>query len=81
DYISNNAIIVVDEYNRVKDTEETLMSEVNDFMQQLIESGKGFIGQYFLDDDAFENLIKTRNITYFTLFTASMPVKLDHIIK
>lgn len=40
DYISNNAIIAVDEYNRVKDTEETLTTEVNDFMTQLIESGK-----------------------------------------
>ncbi|WP_371093557.1 MULTISPECIES: transcription-repair coupling factor [Staphylococcus] len=81
DYISNNAIIAVDEYNRVKDTEETLTTEVNDFMTQLIESGKGFIGQQFMNDKAFETLISTRNITYFTLFTASMPVKLNNIIK
>ncbi|CAL27066.1 transcription-repair coupling factor [Staphylococcus carnosus] len=81
DYISNNAIIAVDEYNRVKDTEETLTTEVNDFMTQLIESGKGFIGQQFMNDKAFEELINTRNITYFTLFTTSMPVKLNNIIK
>lgn len=81
DYIGNDAIIVVDEYNRVKDTEETLTTEVNDFISQLIESGKGFIGQKFMDDDAFARLIKLRKITFFTLFTASMPVKLDHIIK
>ncbi|AYU53963.1 transcription-repair coupling factor [Staphylococcus debuckii] len=81
DYISNNAIIAVDEYNRVKDTEETLTTEVNDFMTQLIESGKGFIGQQFMNDKAFEELINSRQITYFTLFTASMPVKLNHIVK
>ncbi|MEL0539351.1 transcription-repair coupling factor [Staphylococcus debuckii] len=81
DYISNNVIIAVDEYNRVKDTEETLTTEVNDFMTQLIESGKGFIGQQFMNDKAFEELINSRQITYFTLFTASMPVKLNHIVK
>ena len=46
--IFKNAIIVVDEFNRIKETEETLTTEVEDFMSNLIESGNGFIGQGFM---------------------------------
>lgn len=35
--IFKNAIIVVDEFNRIKETEETLTTEVEDFMSNLIE--------------------------------------------
>ncbi|MBF7025904.1 transcription-repair coupling factor [Staphylococcus kloosii] len=81
DYFQDDAIVAVDEYNRIKETEETLTTEVDDFMQNLIESGKGFIGQSFLDYQNFETLLKKHPVTYFTLFTATMSVKLQDIIK
>lgn len=81
DYFQQDAIIAVDEYNRIKETEESLTTEVDDFMQNLIESGKGFIGQSFLDYQNFEILLKKHPVAYFTLFTATMPVKLQEIIK
>ncbi len=81
DYFEKDAIIVADEYNRIKETEKTLTTEVDDFIQNLIESGNGFIGQSFMQYDGFETLIGHYPVTYFTLFTSSMPVKLQHIIK
>ena len=48
DYFEKDAIIVADEYNRIKETEKTLTTEVDDFIQNLIESGNGFIGQSFM---------------------------------
>jgi transcription-repair coupling factor (superfamily II helicase) len=81
DYFQDDAIVAVDEYNRIKETEETLTTEVDDFMQNLIESGKGFIGQSFLDYQNFEALLKKHPVAYFTLFTATMSVKLQDIIK
>ena len=81
DYFQKDAIVVVDEYNRIKETEKTLATEVDDFIQNLIESGNGFIGQSFMEYDGFETLINHYPVTYFTLFTSSMPVKLQHIIK
>ena len=81
DYFQDDAIVAVDEYNRIKEAEETLTTEVDDFMQNLIESGKGFIGQSFLDYQNFETLLKKHPVAYFTLFTATMSVKLQDIIK
>lgn len=81
DYLKDNAVILVDEYNRVRETEESLTVETEDFLQNLIESGKGFIGQRFMDDDAFNRMLRQFKITFFTLFTASMQMKLDDIIK
>ena len=81
DYFQKDVIVVVDEYNRIKETEKTLTTEVDDFIQNLIESGNGFIGQSFMEYDGFETLINHYPVTYFTLFTSSMPVKLQHIIK
>ncbi|POF46051.1 transcription-repair coupling factor, partial [Staphylococcus pseudintermedius] len=81
DYLKDNAIILVDEYNRVRETEESLSVETEDFLQNLIESGKGFIGQRFMDDEAFDRMLRQFKITFFTLFTASMQMKLDDMIK
>jgi len=81
DYFKDDVIIAVDEYNRIKETETSLITEADEFMQNLIESGKGFIDQSFLQYDGFENLIKPYPVTYFTLFTATMPVQLSEIIK
>ena len=81
DYFKFDAIVAVDEYNRIKETETTLISEAEEFMQSLIESGKGFIGQNFLQYDGFESLLNRYPVTYFTLFTATMPVELNEIIK
>lgn len=81
DYFKDNAVVLVDEYQRVKETEDTLTAETTDFLQNLVESGKGFLGQRFMEEDAFETLIRQRQIMYFTLFTSSMPVKLDEIFK
>lgn len=81
DYFKDDAIVAVDEYNRIKETETALISEADEFMQNLIESGKGFIDQSFLQYDAFENQLKSYPVTYFTLFTATMPVELNEIIK
>jgi len=81
DYFSKDVVIAVDEYNRIKETEETLTTEVDDFISNLIESGNGFIGQSFMQYDGFENLLQDNPVAYFTLFTSSMPVELEHIIK
>ncbi|MGD3156121.1 transcription-repair coupling factor [Staphylococcus warneri] len=81
DYFANDVVIAVDEYNRIKETEGTLTTEVDDFISNLIESGNGFIGQSFMQYDGFETLLDERPVAYFTLFTSSMPVELDHIIK
>lgn len=81
DYFKGDAIVAVDEYNRIKETETALISEADEFMQNLIESGKGFIDQSFLQYDAFENQLKSYPVTYFTLFTATMSVELNEIIK
>ncbi|MGS0665507.1 transcription-repair coupling factor [Staphylococcus arlettae] len=81
DYFQEDAIIAVDEYNRIKETEQTLTTEADEFTQNLIESGKGFIGQTFVSYDDFESHLNVFNVAYFTLFTATMPVKLNHIIK
>ncbi|MCG7340202.1 transcription-repair coupling factor [Staphylococcus sp. ACRSN] len=81
DYFKSDAIIAVDEFNRVKETETTLTTEVDDFIQNLIESGKGFIGQTFLEYDGFEALLKNHPVTFFTLFTATMSVPIQDIIK
>lgn len=81
DYFKDNAIVAIDEYNRVKETEETLTMETEEFMSNLIESGKGFIGQSFMTHDNFESLLTGYPRTYFTLFTSTMNVKLDEIIK
>ncbi|MGV3275579.1 transcription-repair coupling factor [Staphylococcus sp. 11261D007BR] len=81
DYVKDNAVVLMDEYNRVKETEASLTAETEEFLQNLIESGKGFIGQRFMDDTALDQLIRQRYITFFTLFTASMPIKLQDIVK
>lgn len=81
DYFQQDAIIAVDEYNRIKETEETLTVEVDDFISNLIESGNGFIGQSFMKYEGFETLLESYPTAYFTLFTSTMPVKLNHIIK
>jgi len=81
DYFQQDAIVVVDEYNRIKETEETLTTEVEDFIHNLIESGNGFIGQTFMQYDGFEHLLTHFPVAYFTLFTSSMTVKLADIIK
>ena len=60
DYFRDDAIIAVDEFNRVKETEETLTTEVDDFIGNLIESGNGFIGQSFMKYDGFETLLEKR---------------------
>ena len=33
DYFQKDAIVVVDEYNRIKETEKTLTTEVDDFIR------------------------------------------------
>ena len=81
DYFKADAIVAVDEYNRIKEAEQALVTEVEEFMQNLIESGKGFINQNFLQYDGFETLLKHYPVAYFTLFTATMPVQLDETIK
>ncbi|WP_432813801.1 transcription-repair coupling factor [Staphylococcus canis] len=81
DYVKDNAIVLVDEYNRVRETEESLTTETEEFLQGLIESGKGFIGQRFMNDEAFNQLIRNYHITFFTLFTASMSMPIHEIVK
>lgn len=81
DYFKDNAVVMVDEFNRIKETEETLLAESEEFLQNLIESGKGFIGQRFMVHETIEHLLSQRAVTYFTLFTASMSVKLNHMVK
>ncbi|PTH60252.1 transcription-repair coupling factor, partial [Staphylococcus agnetis] len=81
DYFKSDAIVAVDEYNRIKETETTLVSEAEECMQSLIEGCKGFIGQNFVQYDGFESLLNRYPVTYFTLFNATMPVELNTIIK
>ena len=50
-------------------------------MSNLIESGNGFIGQGFMKYESFDALLEQHAVAYFTLFTSSMQVPLQHIIK
>ncbi|REH77090.1 transcription-repair coupling factor [Staphylococcus felis] len=81
DYVKDNAVVLVDEFNRVKETEASLTAETEAFLQSLIESGKGFIGQRFMNDDALNMLLHNYKITFFTLFTASMTIQLSDMMK
>lgn len=81
DYFADDALIVVDEYNRIKETEHSLDVEIEEFTQSLIESGQGFIGQRFISEHAFTELLHQHKIAYFTLFTASMPVEIEEMVK
>ena len=44
-------------------------------------SGNGFIGQGFMKYESFDALLEQHAVAYFTLFTSSMQVPLQHIIK
>ena len=57
-----------------------MTTEVDDFIQNLIESGNGFIGQSFMEYDGFETLINHYPVTYFTLFIVYAS-EVAHIIK
>ncbi|HBP2855261.1 TPA: transcription-repair coupling factor [Staphylococcus aureus] len=81
EYFQKDAIIAVDEFNRIKETEESLTVESDSFISNIIESGNGFIGQSFIKYDDFETLIEGYPVTYFSLFATTMPIKLNHIIK
>ncbi|TDL95288.1 transcription-repair coupling factor [Macrococcus carouselicus] len=81
DYLQSDALIVVDEFNRIKEAEETITREIDEFQQSLIESGRGFIGQRFIKEEAFHQLLNHFTTTFFTLFTATMPVKIEEIVK
>ncbi|WP_414047349.1 transcription-repair coupling factor [Macrococcus equi] len=81
DYFSKDAIIIIDELNRVNEALESSIRESSEFQESLIESGRGFIGQSFIKEDSLEQLMNQYSIAYFTLFTASMPVKIKNIFK
>lgn len=81
DYLADDALIVVDEYNRIKETENALDVEIEEFTQSLIESGQGFIGQRFISETAFTDLLNQHKVAYFTLFTANMPVEIEEMVK
>ncbi|ULG74117.1 transcription-repair coupling factor [Macrococcus brunensis] len=81
DYLQRDALVVVDEFNRVKEAEESISREIEEFQQSLIESGRGFIGQRFIKEEAFHQLLNHFTTTFFTLFTATMPVKIEEIVK
>lgn len=81
DYFQKDAIVAIDEFNRIKETEESLTTESDAFISNIIESGNGFIGQSFIKYDDFETLIEGYPATYFSLFATTMPIKLSHIIK
>lgn len=81
DYLQSDALIVVDEFNRIKEAEETITREIDEFQQSLIESGRGFIGQRFIKEEAFHQLLNHFTTTFFSLFTATMPVKIEEIVK
>ncbi|UTH13733.1 transcription-repair coupling factor [Macrococcus equipercicus] len=81
DYLADDAIIVVDEYNRVKETELSVAREIEEFQTSLIESGRGFIGQRFMKEEAFNQLLNRYKTSFFTLFTATMPVAIEELVK
>ncbi|WP_312040180.1 transcription-repair coupling factor [Macrococcoides bohemicum] len=81
DYFDKEAIVIVDEINRVNEAIASSIRETSEFHQSLIESGRGFVGQTFIKEDSFETLMNQFNVAYFTLFTAAMPVKLQNIYK
>ncbi|TDM14862.1 transcription-repair coupling factor [Macrococcoides canis] len=81
DYFKEDAIIVIDEYNRVIEAKEAAIRENSEFMESLIESGRGFIGQTFIKEGSLEALANKHKVAYFTLFTASMTVELEEMFK
>ncbi|TDM07227.1 transcription-repair coupling factor [Macrococcus lamae] len=81
DYLTDDAIVVVDEYNRVKESELSITREIEEFQTSLIESGRGFIGQSFIKEEAFNQLLNRFKTAFFTLFTATMPVAIEELVK
>src|SRR5699024_8575954 len=81
DYLAEDALIVVDEYNRIKDTENSLDVEIEEFTQSLIESGQGIIGQRFIVVLASTGQWNKQNVSCFTLLTASMVAKIEEMVK
>lgn len=81
DYFNDDIVVLVDEYNRVKETEQTISREIEEFQTSLIESGRGFIGQKFVKEEAFNQLLNRHRIAFFTLFSATMPVAIEDIVK
>lgn len=81
DYFKEDAIIVIDEYNRVIEAKDAAIRENSEFMESLIESGRGFIGQTFIKEGSLEALANKHKVAYFTLFTASMTVELEEMFK
>ncbi|TDM28589.1 transcription-repair coupling factor [Macrococcoides caseolyticum] len=81
DYFKEDAIIVIDEYNRVIEAKDASIRENSEFMESLIESGRGFIGQTFIKEGSLEALANKYKVAYFTLFTASMTVVLEEVFK
>ncbi|WP_193386928.1 hypothetical protein, partial [Staphylococcus aureus] len=68
EYFQKDAIIAVDDFNRIIETEASLTVESDSFISNIIESGNGFIGQSFIKYDDFEALIEGYPVTYFSLF-------------
>ncbi len=81
DYLTDDAIVVVDEYNRIKESELAVTREIEEFQTSLIESGRGFIGQSFIKEAAFNQLLNRYKTAFFTLFTATMPVAIEELVK
>lgn len=81
DYLKEDAIIIIDEYNRVVEAKNAAIHENSEFMESLIESGRGFVGQTFVKEGCLNQLTHHHKVAYFTLFTASMSVQLEEIFK
>ncbi|RXK17204.1 transcription-repair coupling factor [Macrococcus sp. DPC7161] len=81
DYFNEDTIVMMDEFNRIKEAESTIHKEMNEFQTSLIESGRGFIGQSFVKESALDDVLNRFKVGFMTLFTASMPVEIEQIFK
>lgn len=80
-YFQKNTIITINKFNHIKKTKKNLTIKSNSFINNIIKNNNKFIKQNFIKYNNFKTLIKNYPITYFSLFTTTIPIKLNHIIK
>lgn len=80
DYIKGHRIII-DELTTVESAYQTEAESVSQFYTSMVEAGRTFKGATYYLEGELERLLSYPRLTFFNLFTKSMPVEIGHILK
>lgn len=80
DYIKGHRIII-DELTTVESAYKTEAESVSQFYTSMVEAGRTFKGATYYLEGELERLLSYPRLTFFNLFTKSMPVEIGHILK